>query len=383
MSTASDLAAPRAVEGTGCTPDVLGASAVIAHDWLVAYGGSERVVEEIRLVLPNSRLVTALCENRGLPAGLDDAATTFLQRVPGATRHHEWLLPLMPLAWRAVGIVNADVVISSSHACAKAIRVAPGVPHLCYCHTPMRYAWDFQGEATRFPLGLRTAARASMFGFREWDRRKATGVTEFIANSTAVAQRILHFYGRPSRIIHPPVRTDFFTPGAGREDFFLYVGRLTGYKRPDLVVRAFDDLPYRLIVVGDGRGRASLEAEAAPNVSFLGSVDEEVLRKLYRSARALVSPVNEDFGIAMAEAQACGTPVIGLASGGALDIVDDGETGWLVQEQTVRAIRQAVRRAAEVDLDCGAIAARAARFSTARFRREMSASVEEALRAQR
>ena len=178
--------------------------------------------------------------------------------------------------------------------------------------------------------------------------------------------------GAKADVIHPPVRTEFFTPGGEREGFFLYVGRFVGYKRPDLVVDAFADLPeQRLVMVGEGPLLPALAGRATPNVSFLGTLDDTALRDLYRSARALVYPANEDFGIAMAEAQACGTPVVGLAAGGAIDIVEPGRTGWLVHEQSVDELRAVIRRAAVEELDGDAIARSAERFSAARFRREM------------
>jgi glycosyltransferase involved in cell wall biosynthesis len=345
----------------------------IAHEWLVRYAGSERVVAELLRVFPGARLLTTVVARNAVPNALRAAEPSFLQAIPGATRHHEWLLPLMPLAWRLRAPVrDADLVISSSHACAKAVRAAPGTPHLCYCHTPMRYAWDFEAERERFPRALRPLARPGMAWFRRWDRSTARRVTRFVANSSAVARRIESSYGRPARVVHPPVRTDFFTPGGQREDFFLYVGRFVGYKRPDLVVDAFAGLPeLRLVMVGEGPLEPALRARATPNVSFRGTPDDEELRSLYRSARALVYPVDEDFGIAMAEAQACGTPVVGLASGGALDILVPGRTGWLLGEQSVEKLRAAVRRAAAEELDSGVIAENARRFSAARFRREI------------
>ncbi len=349
----------------------------LAHEWLVSYAGSERCVAELLEAFPGATLLTTVFDAAALPPAFAHAQPSALQRLPGATRHHEWLLPLMPLAWRLRRPVrDVDVVVSSSHACAKAVRVEPGIPHLCYCHTPMRYAWDFEAERDRFPAPLRPAARLAMAWFRRWDRATARRVTRFVANSTAVARRIERAFGRSAQVIHPPVRTDFFTPGGEREDTFLYVGRLVGYKRPDLVVDAFAGLPeHRLLVVGDGPARAALQARAPANVSFLRSVDEAELRRLYRAARALVYPVEEDFGIAMAEAQACGTPVVGLAAGGAADIVEPGVTGWLLAEQSVDAVRAGVRRAAAAELDPAEIARRAQRFSSERFRREMRAAV--------
>jgi glycosyltransferase involved in cell wall biosynthesis len=356
----------------------------VAHDWMVTYAGSERAVEEIVRAYPDARLLTALVERERLPQTLRRAEPSFLQHVPTATRHHEWLLPAMPLAWSMRRpIAGVDAVVSSSHACAKAVRIADGIPHLCYCYTPMRYAWDFESEKQRFPTAVRPAARILMSWFRRWDRATAEKVDEFVAISTAVAERIARCYGRSARVIFPPVQTDRFTPGGERSDAFLYVGRLVGYKRPDLVVSAFAGLRDRLLVVGEGHLLPSLRRRATPNVTFLGHVDEQELLDLYRTARALVFPAEEDFGIAMVEAQACSTPVIGLDRGGARDIVADGVTGWLVEQPTVESVRTAIRRAATEHLDPAEIRRRAERFSAARFRTEFTQAVDEMVEATR
>jgi glycosyltransferase involved in cell wall biosynthesis len=350
----------------------------VAHEWLIDYAGSERVVEQLLAEFPRARLLTTVIRPDRVPASLQGAAPSFLQRVPGAPDHHGWFLPLMPLAWRLHERVrNVDAVISSSHACAKAVRYEPGTPHLCYCHTPMRYAWEFGAEARRFPAPLRLPVRAAMASFRRWDRRTAERVTAFVANSTAVAERIARLYGRSAQVIHPPVRTDFFTPGGERGEDFLYLGRLVSYKSPDLVVEAFAELPHRLLVVGDGHLEPELRAKATPNVRFLGRVGDAQLRDLYRSARALVYPAEEDFGIVMAEAQACGTPVVALAAGGARDIVAHGVTGWLLERQSAGELRAAVRRAAAEQLDPDAIRRSTERFSEERFRREIREALEE------
>lgn len=357
----------------------------IAHEWLVTYAGSERCVVEMLETFPGARLLTTLVEPRRLPASLRAARPSLLQHIPGATTHHQWLLPLMPLAWRLRRPIDGvELVISSSHACAKGVRVGPGIPHLCYCHTPMRYAWDFPAERARFPRPLRPLAQVGMRWLRRWDRLSAERVTRFVANSSAVARRIEQAFGRSAEVIHPPVRTEFFTLGGVRDDTFLYVGRLVAYKRPDLVVEAFAGLPeHRLLVVGDGPLRARLEARATANVSFVAAVDDERLRELYRSARALVYPADEDFGIVMAEAQACGTPVIGLGSGGAVDIVEPGRTGWLVADQSVSELRAAIRRAARERLDPETIAESAQRFSAARFREQLRVAAAECVESPR
>jgi glycosyltransferase involved in cell wall biosynthesis len=351
----------------------------IAHEWLVRYAGSERVVEELVAAFRVERMLTTLAKPDAMPQSLRGATPSVLQRLPGATEHHEWLLPLMPLAWRLhQPIAGVDAVVSSSHACAKAVQIEAGIPHVSYCHTPMRYAWDFDAEASRFPRATRPAARLAMRSFRRWDRRAAGRVTRFVANSSAVADRIRRAYGRDADVVFPPVRTDYFTPdGSPERTRFLYVGRLVAYKRPDLVVEAFRGLDEELVVVGDGQLRDRLVASAPPNVTFRRRVDDEELRRLYRSAVALVYPAEEDFGIVMAEAQACGTPVVGLRRGGAPDIVEDGVTGWLVDGQDVGLLRRAIRAARETELDRAEIARRARRFAADRFRAEMRRIVEE------
>lgn len=358
-----------------------GVRVAIAHDWLVTYAGSERVVQQLIAMYPDAALSTSLIRHDRLPPDLRHATPSFLQKLPGAADHHEWTLPLMPLAWRTrAPLADVDAVISSSHACAKAVRVAPGLPHLSYCHTPMRYAWDFDGERTRFPGPTQLPARVLMAGFRRWDRRTSERVTRFVANSRAVASRVRTHYGRTAEIVPPPVDTDWYFPGDERGDEFLYVGRLVGYKRADLVVEAFADLPHRLLVLGEGHLGPQLRARATPNVRFLDRVDGATLRTLYRRCRAMVFPADEDFGIAMAEAHACGAPVISVDRGGALDIVEHGVTGWLVPVDDVAALRSAVTRAAAQPMDHGAARRRAEQFSPAQFRRRLGAAVDDVIR---
>ena len=356
-----------------------GRRVAIAHDWLVRLGGAERCLEELRLAFPDARLLTSVAEPRIAVDLLGNAEPSFLQRIPGATRHHELLLPMIPLAWRVRRpLEDLDVVISSSYACANAVRVAAGIPHVSYCHTPMRYAWSYAEESGRLPGVLRAPGGAAMSAFRRWDRRTAPRVTLFVANSAAVASRIGAFYGRPALVVHPPVDTDFFTPDERERSGFVYVGRLTGYKRPDVAVRAFASLPgHTLTVVGDGPLLERLRSIATPNVRFRRHVTAVELRELYRSSIAMVFPVNEDFGIAMAEAQACGTPVIGLAAGGALDIVEHGRTGWLVHAQDPRAVANAANTAAAAPLDSAEVVRSAERFGRLRFRHRMTEIVEQ------
>ncbi len=372
---------PSAAPETSHGPPTAGPQIAVAHEWLVSYAGSERVVKELLTAFDTPRLVTTMARYASFPEEFGHAEPSFLQRVPGAIDHHEWMLPLMPLSWRVrPELTDVEAVVSSSHACAKAVKVATGVPHLCYCHTPMRYAWDFTSERSRFPRAVRPAAQAMMAGFRRWDRSTASRVTRFVANSTAVAQRIQRHYGRTPSVIHPPVDTEYFTPaenGSPAGADFVYVGRLVSYKRADLAVAAFENSPHRLTVVGEGHLKQELMARAGSNVTFAGKVDDATLRDLYRRSRAMVFPADEDFGISMAEAQACGTPVVSVRRGGALDIVEPGRTGVLAEPDDVADLRRAIDVAATTEWDRAAIRDSVERFSATSFRKRMRDAVVE------
>jgi glycosyltransferase involved in cell wall biosynthesis len=355
---------------------------VVAHDWTTNYAGSERVVEQLLRMYPSAPLLTSISAEPPLPFLKGRSVrTSFVQKAPSARHHWEYYLPLMPLAWRSIGeVTGVDAVVSSSHACAHAVRLASDTPQLNYCHTPMRYAWDFESEKDRFPLPYRPLARHAMRWFRRWDRKQAQTVTEYVANSTAVAERIARYYSRAARIIHPPVDVDFFTPspeGREHEPYFLYVGRLVSYKRADLAVEAFAELPFRLVVVGQGHLGPRLRQWAPPNITFREDVTRADLRELYRHATALVFPADEDFGIAMAEAIACGTPVISLNRGGARDIVEVGRNGWLMETDEASSLKSLAWAAAKNSLSSTDISSSASRFSPTLFRQKMHEAVEE------
>lgn len=350
----------------------------IAHEWLIRYAGSERCVEQLLLAYPDARLLTTVLEKAAMPEAFHRAEPSLLQRFPRASVHYQKLLPLMPMSWRMRRpLGDIDVLVSSSHACANAARAEVGIPHVSYCHTPMRYAWEFDLERDRFPAHLRPIASLAMSGFRRWDRRTSEGVNRFVANSRDVASRIQRVYGRRADVIHPPVDTEFFTPGGERGEEFLFVGRFVAYKRPDLVVEIFRDLPYAVTMIGAGPLAERLRSRATPNVSFVESVGPTELRRLMRTAKAMIFPAHEDFGIVMAESLACGTPVIALNAGGAVDIVRREDLGLLVDRQDAGQFRQAVRSLAATDSDADAIAAEAARFSESRFRAEMDGLLRE------
>jgi glycosyltransferase involved in cell wall biosynthesis len=371
----------------------LPARIAVVHDWLVDYAGSERVLAEILRCLPQADLFTLvdhMAEAARAPLGARPAHTTFLQGMPGIATHLGWYLPLMPVAVEQLDVTGYDLVISSSHAVAKGVIVSPDALHLSYVHSPMRYAWDQQFEYLRAEHaegGLKgLLLRGLLHRLRVWDYRSAAGVDHFVANSAFIARRIAKCYRRDADVIHPPVDTEFYVPGGGpqarREDYYIAVSRLVGYKRVDLLVRAFRDLPERrLLVVGEGPEYARLKATAGANVAFAGHLPAEALRERLQCARAFLFAGVEDFGIALVEAMACGTPVIALRRGGAAETVaglDAAEpTGVLFEEQSADAVAAGVRAFEQSSqrILAAACRRRAERFGAPRFRTEFNAFV--------
>jgi glycosyltransferase involved in cell wall biosynthesis len=311
---------------------------------------------------------------------------SFFRFFPKAYKYYRYLLPLMPLAarWK---LPPCDLVMSFSHCVAKSACPPAGTPHLCYCFTPMRYAWHmreayFERDGSR---GLKARLRQSLLGWlREWDRRTAEKVTHFIAISQTVQRRIAECYGRESRIIYPPVDTDFYTPTAApREDFYLIVSAFAPYKRIDLAIKACQRLPRRLVVIGSGQDKNRLERMAESNVQFLGWQSDENIRDHMRRCRALLFPGEEDFGIVPVEAQACGTPVIAFARGGATETILTGAqpTGVLFEEQKTECLEEAIVAFERERERFSSAAARrnAMRFQKQRFETEMADVVADVL----
>jgi glycosyltransferase involved in cell wall biosynthesis len=349
----------------------------VVHEWLLDYAGSERVLREILEVVPAADLFVLIDRpDEELRAAIPRRAraTSFLQHLP---RPHKWLryyVPLMPLAVRGLDVSAYDIVISSSHAVAKGVRTGAQQRHISYVHTPMRYAWDLRDEYLRAagldrgPLG--SAARLVLERLRRWDSRSAEGVDLFIANSAHVAQRIQRAYGREAQVLHPPVDVAGFALRADKEEFYLTVSRLEAYKRVDLLVEAFRRMPERrLVVVGSGSEFARLRTGAPRNVEFLGRLPTAQVVDYMQRARAFVFAGIEDFGIVMAEAQACGTPLVAFAQGGAAEIVQD-DTGLLFAEQSPEALIGALKRFETLSFSPDRCRANALRFDRARFREQ-------------
>ena len=350
----------------------------VVHEWLLDYAGSERVLREILALLPQADLFTLIdLPDEELKAAIPRRAraTSFLQRMPRPRRWLRYYVPLMPLAIERLDLSGYDIVVSSSHAVAKGVITGPRQMHLSYVHTPMRYAWDLQDEYLRAagldrgPLGW--AARFTLNRLRKWDVRSASGVDVLIANSSHVAGRIRKAYGREAEVLYPPVDVAAFPLGDAREDFYLTVSRLEAYKRVDLLLEAFARTPERrLVVIGDGPEMRRLRAMAPRNVELRGRLPTpEVLAHMQR-ARAFLFAGIEDFGIVIAEAQACGTPVIALDRGGAAEIVR-GEsspqpTGVLFGEQSAEQVLDALGR---FERDPARFAPQACRDNALRFDR--------------
>ena len=355
----------------------------IVHDWLVLYGGAERVLRELIALFPDCDLFTVvdfLSDSQRANLYGKRAQTTFIQRLPFAKAKYRSYLPFMPLAVEQFDLSAYDLVISSSYAVAKGVITGPDQVHICYCHSPIRYAWDLQHQYLRqakLTRGLKSmVARITLHYIRIWDTRSAISVDKFIANSAYVARRISKIYRRSAQVVHPPVDIAAFPMRTEKDGFYLTASRMVPYKRIDLIVEAFAQMPEkRLIVIGDGPELEGITKLAGPNVTLLGFQENEVLRDYLQRARAFVFAAEEDFGIIPVEAQACGTPVIAFGKGGALETVvglDDElnrpPTGVFFEAQTVPAIVDAMRRFEAADIRPEICRAWAERFGVAAFR---------------
>jgi len=354
----------------------------LVHDWLTGMRGGEKVLEAIAGIYPQADIFT-LVHVRGSVSPLIESRrirTSFIQRLPSAGRLYRHYLPLFPMAIEQFDLREYDLVISSSHCAAKA-AVPPGLArHICYCHSPMRYAWDQFGEyfgARRTGRLGEALYRPVMAWLARWDASTASRVHRFVANSGFVASRILQYYGRRAAVVYPPVDTDFYQPGgASPGDHFLVVSALVPYKRIDLAIAACRLAGAPLRIVGVGPDRERLERQSDGSVTFLGQLSDDAIRREYRNAKAVILPGAEDLGIVPVEAQACGTPVVALARGGALESVIDGETGVFFAESSARSLADALDRLGGLRIDASRVRENAIRFSRARFVAEFRALID-------
>jgi len=371
----------------------------IVHEWLISYSGSERVLEQMLLCFPEADLFSLLDYlpegQRGF-IGNRPVKTSFIQKLPGAEKRYRSYLPLMPLAVEQLDLSGYDLIISSSHAVAKGVLTGPDQIHICYCHSPMRYAWDLQHqylEGSGMNLGPKSwIARSILHYMRIWDTRTSNGVDAFIANSNFIARRIAKVYRRSAAVIYPPVEVSEFEFLERKSSFYLAASRMVPYKKMATIVEAFSSLPEaKLVVIGDGPEFENVKAKAGRNVELLGYQPTPVLRKYMQNAKGFIFAAEEDFGIMPLEAQACGTPVIAFGKGGALETIRGlkagahlGEggntelTGVFFGQQTAEDIAKAIgffeqRQALFTPAACRQ---NAIRFSAERFRNEFKSYVE-------
>lgn len=349
----------------------------LVASWLNQYGGAERVLEAVHDLFPDAPVFTSTYWQHALPSSYRawDIRPSFLNRLPVANQR--LLLPLYPTAFESFDLRGYDRIVSITSAFAHGVRVPSGAQHLCYCLTPARFLWNYADYVEREHIGRlpRLVLPFVVKFLRDWDRRVAARVTQFVAISQAVCERIERHYHRESCIIYPPVDVERFQVSETREDFYLILSRLVPYKRIDLAVQAFGELGLPLVVAGDGRDRARLEAMAKPSVRFIGRPNDEQAHDLLARCRAFLFPGEEDFGITPLEANACGKPVIAFAGGGALETIVEGVTGAFFREPTPQSLAATVAAFDHRKFDAWTMRKHAEKFGTQVFKEKLKQMV--------
>ena len=321
----------------------------VVHDYFTQIGGAERVAEAIFQMLPSADVYTTVAFPECLPPALKQAPinTSWMQSLPGIRKYYRFYFPLYPFGVSDLDLSGYDLVVSSSSGYVKAASTPPDAVHVCYCHTPMRWAWSFDEYAKRDSMNpaVRAALRTFVSFLRDWDKNASRQPDHFIANSKLTAGRIQKAYGRTAEVIHPPIDVNGFRPsGQAHGDYYLVLSRLISYKRLDIAVQACTRLGRKLMVVGSGPQRSALEAGAGPTVRFLGRVDDHEVKSLAANCRGLLFPGEEDFGMAPLEVAAAGRPAIAYRGGGALETIVEGETGIFFDQQTPEHLMEAIER---------------------------------------
>ncbi len=358
----------------------------LVHDYLNQFGGAERVLEAFSEVFPNAPIYTLICDPKKTHGVFSHQKikTSFLQKIPLAKSYHRIFPFLMPIAIEQFDLSGFDVVLSDSASFAKGVITKPETIHICYCHTPPRYAWDDSHkyiEEFSFPKIVKIFIPFFMNYIRLWDREAALRVDKFICNSNFVVKRIKKYYGRKAEVIYPPVDTKMFYPVKSSSanngvSYFLMVGRLLPYKRFDIAVEAFNKLGKPLKIIGDGPGMKKLKKIAKKNIEFLGELSGEKLREYYQNCQALIFPQEEDFGIVALEAMACGRPVIAYRGGGALESIKENETGIFFDQQTPKDLIKAVKSFRTDDFNPQKIRKHALKFDKEKFKKKIKDFVE-------
>jgi glycosyltransferase involved in cell wall biosynthesis len=343
---------------------------VLSHDWLTGMRGGERVLQLLGDGFPAAPIFTLIHNRAVISESINrhPITTSWLQHAPAVMKHYRYYLPFFTAAVERMRPPAADLLISTNHCIAKGLRSKPGTKQLCYCFTPMRYAWLFYDEYFGGSPLKKAVIKPLLCSLRDWDKRTADRVDTFVTLSRHVQERIKKFYGRDADVVYPPVNVDFYTPGQNEHDGFdLVVSALVPYKRVDLAVRAYNRLGYPLKIVGTGTEFDTLKRSARPNIEFLGWQSDEANRDLYRRCRSLIFPGEEDFGIVPVEAQACGRPVVAYGKGGLLETVVENVTGVFFREQTEESLLAAIETCAGRKWDLSAIRKNTERFAPQEF----------------
>lgn len=353
----------------------------LVHDWLTNMGGAERVVICFHKLFPKAPIYTTFYTPKNLDKELQglDVRTSFLQGKKEVENHKKYF-PLMPLAFSKLKVKEYDVILSSSSSCAKGVKKRKDALHVCYIHTPMRYAYEFKHEYTDGMNPIKKfLVNILLFFMRIWDKKNSKRVDYFIANSNEVKRRVKETYNREADVINPPVRCSMFDISKKDGDFYFVISRLVPYKRFDLAIQACKELGKKLIIIGDGPERERLEklADGDKNIIFMGKQSDEVVKKHLQECKALLFPGLEDFGIVPVEAQACGRPVICYGKGGVLDTVIDGKTGVYFQEQTVDSLKKAIKKFEKMKFDKKAIREHSLQFDEKEFNKKIKEYIEE------
>ena len=354
----------------------------LVHDYLTQYGGGERVLEAFSEIWPEAPIFTLVYDARLTGGRFENKEihTSFLQKIPLVKSKHRLFLFLMPIAVEQFDLSDYDIVLSDSASYAKGVITKPSTFHICYCHTPTRYAWDDSHRYIKeagYPYLIKKLVPLAINYIRLWDREAASRVDKFIANSNFIKKRIVKYYGKESEVIHPPVSADNFSISDNIDDYFLMVGRFLPYKKFDLAIETFNRLGWPLKIIGDGPERRRLLRMANGNIEFLGIQSDEVLRGYYSRCRALIFPQEEDFGIVALEAMASGRPVIAYRAGGALEIVEEGATGMFFNEQNMNSLIECLKRFNHKNFNSAAIKEYALRFDKEIFKDKIKRFVEE------
>lgn len=352
----------------------------IIHYWLVGMRGGERVVERLLHLYPDADIFTHVYVPEAMSSTIRSRTvkTTFIQKLPGAAKHYQKYLPLMPMALEELDLRAYDLVISSESGPAKGVIAAPDARHVCYCHSPMRYLWDHYHDYKSSAGRVARMAMPLMFhNLRSWDVTSATRVDQIVANSSFIQRRVRRAWGRDSLVVHPPVSVDLFKQRSDVTDRYLWVGQMTPYKRADIALDAFNRSGLPLLMVGEGEMAADLRRRAGPNITITSKLNFDQLREAYATCRALIFTAEEDFGIVPVEAMASGRPVLAYGRGGALDTVVHDETGQFFDEQSVDSLVEAVERleAWLPHFDPAASIRRARDFAPERFDEGMRAAI--------